>query len=123
MSKATTFNSVEADLILNSLNSLYKGKIVRINFNRFCKIIPNLYFKQYPFEDFEGEVNYFFKDKDNNFYVEIGFNSKLYYTDKANIGDYANIKYLATPMKSYTFKLISEGGTIKSEDFLISELI
>lgn len=123
MSKATTFNAVETELMINGLNNQYKGRIVRINFSKFCNLISNLYFKQYPFEDFEGEIHYFFKDKDNNFFVEIGFISKLYYTDKANVRDYSDIKYLNTPMRSYTFKLTSEGGILKSEDFIISELI
>ena len=103
MSKATTFNAVEADLILNSLNNLYKGKTVRITFNGFCKLIPNLYFKQYPFEDFEGEVQGFFKGDDNTLFIRINIVSRIFYTD--NQEDYEAGVWLNEPLKDCIFPL------------------
>ena len=91
------------DLIVKGLNAEYKGRLVRINFQDFKNGMQILKLKEYDFDDFEGEVQGFFKGDDNTIFIRINIVSRLFYTD--NQEDYEAGIWLNEPLKDCIFPL------------------
>ena len=90
-------------LIIKGLNEEYKGRLVKINFRDFKNDMQILKLKEYPFEDFEGEVQGFFKGDDNTLYIRVNIVSRLWCTD--NQEDYEDGVWFDEPLKDCIFPL------------------
>lgn len=91
------------NLIIKGLNAEYKGRLVKINFQDFKNDMKILKLKEYPFEDFEGEVQGFFKGYDNTLYIRVNIVSRLWFTD--NKEDYEAGVWFKEPLKNCIFPL------------------
>lgn len=96
------------NLIIKGLNAEYKGRLVKINFRDFKDDKSILKLKEYPFEDFEGEVQGFFKGENNTLYIRVNIVSRLWCTD--NQEDYDAGVWFEEPLKDCIFPLSLVGS-------------
>lgn len=96
------------DLILIGLDSLYKGKIVKISFQSFKNSMQMLKLKDYDFDEFEAEIVGFMGNEAGEFFVKVEVISRLWYTD--NEEDYNAGRWLEKPIKDWLFPIEKIGN-------------
>ena len=106
--KTKILESSVNNVILKGLNSIYKGKTVKINFQSFKNNMHLLKLKDYDFEEFEAEIRGFMISDDGSISVLLDIISRLWYTD--NQEDYDAGRWFREPLKECLFPLEKVGN-------------